>query len=90
MKLFSGLGLILATLIFSLSGLVSTEERTFDEIQKERQQELSIQQSKTPSVIQHLEGEDSEQLAQKVLEDIKNNPDKVQFAEPIDPDEFGF
>ncbi|WP_299833696.1 hypothetical protein [uncultured Metabacillus sp.] len=90
MKLFSGLGLVLATLVFLLSGIVSTEERTFDEIQKEKQQELSIEQSKTPSVIQHLEGEDSEELKQKVLEDIKNNPDKVQYAEPVDPNEFGF
>ncbi|WP_299833698.1 hypothetical protein [uncultured Metabacillus sp.] len=87
MKFFSGLSLVLA-LVFILNGVVSAEERTFDEIQKEKQQELSIEQSKIPSVIQNLQDEDSEELEQKVLEDIKNNPDKVQYAEPVDPNEI--
>lgn len=74
---------LIAVLSFSfLLNNVSAEESDFGELRKEY-----------PNAVHNLtEGnkKEAEELEQKVLEDMKNNPDKVEFAKPLDVEQGDF
>ena len=76
MRLFKVLMLItVLSFSFSLNN-VSVGEGDFESLHK-----------KYPNAVDMLtEGskKEAEELEQKVLEDMKNNPDKVEFAVPVD------
>ena len=75
--------MLITVLSFSfLLNNVSAEESDFEELH-----------GKYPNAVDILtEGskEEAEELERKVLEDMKNNPDKVEFAVPLDDEQDGF
>ncbi|MBH9968515.1 hypothetical protein [[Bacillus] enclensis] len=75
----------------------SSEEKSFGDVQKkfsnafeklrEDTGDFDEIQKKYPNAVEMLTEENEErakELEKKVLDDIKNNPDKVQFAVPIE------